>query len=168
MNARIHVVVVCAAMLAAVAGCGDDEGSDTSTGNTGAAGPGGSGAGGEGTGGMGTGGMGTGGGGGGMLVNGCSADMAEDMTGMPMVSLDWALGHKKCITVDVGTAVTWNGNFVSHPLSGGSPGSPDAASPITTSDQSGMAATVTFSAAGEFPYYCTVHNMGMQGVVYVE
>ena len=85
----------------------------------------------------------------------------------------------RCITVAAGQAVTFTGSgasaFGGHPLSpgtasagstppnprGGSPGNPI---PRTTD---GMSITVTFPAAGTYPYYCELHEPGMAGVVVV-
>lgn len=77
-----------------------------------------------------------------------------------------------CLVVSPGTAVTWSGNFVAHPLRAGfivgstpiaQPGSPIAAT------SSGTSATFTFAAPGAWGYYCNLHYaFGMYGVVYVE
>jgi plastocyanin len=86
------------------------------------------------------------------------------MTG---VTLDWANPHRRCIEVDVGTEVVWNGNFTVHPLDGGEAGTTDPQSPITLASPTGMNKHVTFTAAGTYPYYCTNHQVTMKGVVYV-
>ncbi|MCA9622123.1 MAG: hypothetical protein KC731_24035 [Myxococcales bacterium] len=101
------------------------------------------------------------------LVHGCSLAMAEDMTGQASIDVEWNFGHKRCILVDAGTIVNFNGNFVAHPLAGGE--SPtDAMDFISMSDQSGMTAAITFANAGEFPYFCLIHTTTMQGVIYVQ
>ena len=39
---------------------------------------------------------------------------------------------------------------------------------ITDSDQTGATASVTFTEAGEYPFFCNIHLQSMQGVIYVE
>lgn len=167
MSTNAGLVGLIGLTLALATGCGDDE--TTSSGTTGA---------GTGTGtstntGTGTG-SGTGGtgGGGGTLLNGCSVDMATDHTGEATVSVTdiepWSIPHQVCITVDAGTTVEWEGTFASHPLSGGSPGSPDASSPITTAEEDAGTISVALATAGEYPYFCTIHGMTMQGVIYAQ
>lgn len=144
-------------------GGSDTGGSGGAGGGTGAAGgSGGSGGSGGGTGAAG----GSGGSGGGATLNGCTRAGAEAVAGD--AELTWSLPHQECIVIGVGSSVTWTGDFGFHPLAGGTTGTVDDTSPITGSDQSGAAATVAFAAAGEYPYYCTLHGASMQGVVYVE
>lgn len=101
-------------------------------------------------------------------MNGCTRAGATDMTGMAAVDADaWALNHAMCIVVDVGTIVTWTGDFQTHPLVGGVTPTTDDASPITKASESNGATAVTFDTMGAYPYFCTVHKAGMQGVVYV-
>lgn len=102
------------------------------------------------------------------LINGCDVASADDMTGMGTVSLTWSSPHQACTRVDVGTAVTWNGDFGFHPLVGGETPTTDAASIITGNVPAGGMTTVTFGAAGVFPYFCDIHNASLQGVIYVE
>lgn len=150
----------------ALAACGDS--GDGEGGHGGEHSHGGEGEGGDGEGG-GTGGTPSEGGGGGVVeLNGCTRETAEDLTAQAAVDLEWTLTHQECVVVAVGTVVTWTGDFSFHPLAGGETGTEDASSPITTSDQTGDSASVTFDAAGEFPYFCTVHSSSMQGVIYVE
>jgi plastocyanin len=141
--------------LMAMAACGDSDGS----GGTGAAG----GSGGEPSAGAPAGGEG---GAPAATVNGCTFETAEAAPAGP-VDLAWALSHQECLIVEVGTTVTWTGDFGFHPLAGGETGTADAASAITTSDQTGASASVTFDVAGDFPYFCEVHLSSMQGVIYV-
>jgi len=101
------------------------------------------------------------------LVNGCSIDTADDHGGQATVDLAWTLPTQECIIVDQGTVVTWTGDFGLHPLSGGETAATDPVSPISTSDQSGASASVTFDTLGDFPYFCEAHGASMQGVVYV-
>ena len=101
------------------------------------------------------------------LVNGCSIDLAQDMTGMATVDIAWTNPAADCILVDAGTVVNWNGDFTAHPLAGGeSPN--DADDLISQSDQTGATASVTFDTAGDYPYFCTIHTTTMLGVVYVQ
>jgi plastocyanin len=99
---------------------------------------------------------------------GCDASTADDLTGSSAVALSWSNPHDCCILVASGTAVSWQGSFSAHPLAGGTPGSKDASSSITGSDQSGDSATVTFSSAGSFPYFCEIHTSSMAGTVIVQ
>jgi len=108
-------------------------------------------------------------------INGCDATNTMDMTGMAMVTITTSgnTWTPKCIKVSVGTNVTVNAAFGTHPLMGGEvvgamkvPASTGPFVPITSS---GTTKTVTMSAAGTFPYYCDVHALGgMTGVVFVE
>jgi len=100
-------------------------------------------------------------------VNGCVRSEAEDMTGQAEVTLTWTNPHQKCVVVDAGTTIVWDGDFVAHPLSGGE-NPTEEAGPITSSDQSGATASVTFASGGDFPYFCGIHFGTMQGVIYVE
>lgn len=149
-TSRLASLACLALGLSLTVGCGDSTGS------------GGSGNGGEAAGGEGQGGTPVG-----EEVNGCTRAAATDMTGMTDITLTWTLTHQQCIVVDAGTRVTWEGDFTTHPLSGGE--SPtEEAGPITSTDQSGTTASVTFASAGEFPYFCGIHFSSMQGVIYVE
>lgn len=168
MNTRSIFGCWLAGVLLLCSACGDDDG-DNNGGNGSGGNPstGGSPA----TGGSpSTGGSpGTGGdGGAGPEVNGCTRASADDMTGQATVDLTWTLPHQQCFVIDAGTAVTWTGDFVLHPLAGGVTGTPDDGSPITGTDQAGASTSVTFDTAGDYPYYCQVHLGQMQGVIYVE
>ncbi len=115
-------------------------------------------------------------------LNNCTFEGAEDLTGSATVTItdsgnDWRVPHQRCIVVDVGTTVTWEGDFGAHPLDGGRgrvgtvPQEEDPSSPIDVAGQGVGAGTpsidVTFSAAGDFGYYCGIHISSMLGVVYV-
>ncbi len=110
---------------------------------------------------------------GGGVVNGCTGDSAMDLSGSTAVTITdisaWVVPHSACIIVSQGTAVTWQGDFDTHPLVGGTSPATDPTSPITQAGStSGTAdATITFSATGAFPYFCDVHTNTMLGVVYV-
>jgi plastocyanin len=145
------------ALASSAVGCGDS--------GTGGAGGGPSGGGDEGgapAGGSGDGGSGP------ALLNGCSLATADDQTAAAEVDIDWVLSTQECIRISAGSTVNWNGNFVSHPLVGGDVADGEAPGLITDSDQSGATASVTFAAAGEYPFFCTIHLTSMQGVIYVE
>ncbi|AKT37369.1 cupredoxin domain-containing protein [Chondromyces crocatus] len=178
-------------MAMASVGCSDDDGSSntgggggagggttttTTTTDTNAGGAGGTGgAGGEG-GTSGEGGAG-GEGGGASAVNGCAPETAEDRTGEAAVSVAFGGGlgqvySPKCVTVSVGTVVTFTGSFQNHPLQGGvvenGSGEPATTGPFATVTNSGNSKAVTLDDAGTYPYYCVPHaQMGMTGVVYV-
>ncbi|MFO0555179.1 MAG: hypothetical protein U0271_42770 [Polyangiaceae bacterium] len=126
------------ASVAGTTGCGDDGGAG-----------GGGGAGGE------------------ESINGCTESDAEDMTGMTDVTLTWTNPHQKCIKVDTGTNVTWDGDFTLHPIADGSPDTGPENGPLTNADQTGTTVSVIYASAGTNPYFCKVHNATMQGVVYV-
>lgn len=131
----------------------------------------------------GAGGMGGAGGAGGMggaggsmsnLVNGCDPAMAMDMTGMATATIaSMGLAYNpKCIKVSAGTDVTWDSNFMLHPLVGGTVSgvtkTPDANSPIKPTS-SGMSVTFKLPAKGTYGFYCDVHAAGgMAGAVFVE
>jgi plastocyanin len=109
---------------------------------------------------------------GGNELNDCVAASADDRRGETAVTITdisaWDDPHSACIVVSPGTEVTWKGNFDTHPLVGGESPATDPTSPITQADASGTAdATVTFSAADRYPYFCDLHQTNMLGVVYV-
>jgi len=109
---------------------------------------------------------------GGEEVNGCDAASAVDRRGETAVTITdidaWGDPHSACIVVSQGTAVTWQGNFDTHPLVGGTSPVTSQGSPITEADASGTAdVTVTFNAGGLFPYFCDNHPTTMLGVVAV-
>lgn len=177
MKPGIFLSLACCAVLSLVA-CGDDDEVDATTtttttssssGSGGASSSSSSGSGGQAQGGGGQGGMGQGGGG--QTVNGCTRASAADYKGMATVDIGsestWDFGHQACIVVDVGTTVEWSGNLNLHPVSGGPSGTADAGSPISMASPQGNTLSVTFSSAGDFPYFCAVHTT-MMGVVYVE
>jgi plastocyanin len=145
--------------------CGGDD--TTTNGSTGAAGGGAGGTSGTGSGGA---------GGGGMMVNGCDPTTAVDKTASATTSV--AFGNSlmydpACIRIKVGSSVSWSGNFVEHPLVGGTINvttmTPDSTSPIKlTMGMDAGSVTFAFPNAGNFPYYCTIHGtVGMKGAVFV-
>jgi hypothetical protein len=147
-------------------------------GGTGGIAQGGGNAGGAGgVGGLSMGGMGGAGGDGGaggqpdIPVHGCTRANATDKTSMSTVDLTWVnpLGQlDKCIRVRTNTLVRWNGDFNFHPLEGGISPTSDAGSIITQASPSGGTTNITFASTGTFPFFCGIHTLTMQGVVYVE
>lgn len=115
---------------------------------------------------------------GGNTINGCNPNMAVDKTNNKLVSVTgiqpWSLTHQVCVKVTQGAQVQWSGDFSTHPIAGGTPaGTLDAASPITigavaVNGKGSGTLNVTFMKSGAFPYYCTVHQASMQGVVFVQ
>lgn len=145
-----------------------------STGGTAGAGGTGGAGGAGGAGGMGGAGGAGGSGGGAMLINGCDQATAEDFTGMatPTVQFVGLSYSPACMRVKAGATVTFEGNFASHPLEGGTvtDGIPmsDPNSPITKTN-TGMSASFKLSNEGVVPYYCTFHAAsGMKGAIFVE
>lgn len=119
------------------------------------------------------------GGSGGEVVNGCDLALADDLTGMPEVTIT-SVGlayDTPCIKVSAGTNVTISSDFAAHPLRGGAivdgVATPDAASPIPVMD-SGDQASFTLATAGSYGYYCNYHfgngvvGDGMVGAIIVE
>jgi plastocyanin len=121
--------------------------------------------------------MGGAGGGGSNLLNGCDPAAAEDHTADMKVTVNFGgpdgdMYNPPCIRVKVGTQVTFSGSFMFHPLSGGTVSNgvatPDPQSPIQPT-ATGNSASFMMDAAGDYPYYCTLHySTGMQGVVFVD
>ena len=80
----------------------------------------------------------------------------------------------KCMRIAAGQMVTFTGSFMIHPIAPGAapsrtmdpPGS--TGNPITMMNM-GTTATVTFPAAGTYPYFCSTHeSLGMFGVIQVQ
>jgi plastocyanin len=108
-------------------------------------------------------------------VNGCDMSTATKVT-VTSTIVTFANGNltyaPKCIKVTQGTVVTFNGNFVSHPLLGGEVvggvGTPASGGPFMTLVNTGTSTPYTMSTTGTFPYYCTAHaSLNMDGVVFV-
>lgn len=96
-----------------------------------------------------------------------SGDMAE-RTIAPRGSTGYT---PRCVIVRVGQSVTFAMDFSTHPLVPGVPHGPrtGATSPnLIPPQRTGTQAMVTFTAAGNYPFYCDVHgHVGMAGVVRV-
>lgn len=185
--------VLCVASVGVLAACGDSGSTSTSTTGTTSttAGTGGSstttttttttttGTGGAGgattttTTTTGAGGAGGEGGSGPVLVNGCDEATAEDHSADAKVAIAFggAVGFKyspACIKVKAGTTVTFNGDFVSHPLSGGLDGTKDANSPIKET-LSGATKDFVLADVGTYGFFCEFHQAGgMKGAVFVK
>jgi plastocyanin len=111
-------------------------------------------------------------------INGCDPNTATDLTGQAqvMIAFGGAEGNlytPRCIKVDVGTELVFNGNFDLHPLVGGEifngQKEPAVAGPFIPTTSSGTTVTLAMSTAGGFGYYCEVHALGgMTGAVFVE
>ena len=101
-------------------------------------------------------------------AHGCTLETATDRTADSIVNLAWSNPHDECLAISTGTTVVWTGNFTMHPLLGGISPVADGSSVISTSNQSGASASVTFDDAGDYPYFCETHIASMTGVLYVE
>jgi plastocyanin len=108
-------------------------------------------------------------GGGGSPICGCTEAAAEDHTAETSVTVAFGGTHglaysPKCILVAPGTAVSFEGEFSTHPLSA----TEGTGNPITHTT-SGTTASFTFTAAGAFGYQCDVHfASGMCGAIFVQ
>jgi plastocyanin len=98
-------------------------------------------------------------------VNACKTFKDETAAGSAR-TITWAFSvsssPERCMRVKKGQAVTWNGDFASHPLG---PKGGDSPNPISAGAV-GTAAAVTFPTAGVFGYECTIHP-GMTGAIEV-
>jgi len=113
--------------------------------------------------------------GGAIGTNGCDPAAATDLTGMAAVTINFGGGtlgshyDKTCIRVDVGTMVTFAGDFVTHPLEAGDmPPATDGTSPIKETS-TGMSRTFTLATAGTYGFFCMFHySFGMKGAIIVQ
>jgi plastocyanin len=111
------------------------------------------------------------------VFNGCttamfmdqSAQAASRAVAFPNGNLTYS---PKCILINAGQAVTFNGAFSGHPLKPGAAGVATAGSPnnpIPANTNTGTTLAVTFPTAGDYPYFCSLHDgSGMNGVVRVK
>jgi plastocyanin len=108
-------------------------------------------------------------------LNGCTLAGSMDFGNGPVtvtfpnVNFTYA---PKCIKVNAGAQVTFNGAFASHPLQGGVVNgavmTPASSGPFAALTNSGNTKTFAMTTAGAFPYYCTFHYFGgMTGAVFV-
>ncbi len=180
---RIHYFLMLALALGCTAamGCGDDDGDDdddtADTGPTGDTGP-------RDTGGGDTSSGDTGGGDSSMMGGGPYHDCDDDADFMTGDTIRFGgtppdgvglMYSPRCLKINAGDSVTFNGNFTTHPLTPGvAPGraSMDPAAPASnpiTSTNMGMTAEFTFPNAGDYPFFCMVHSgSNMIGVIRVE
>jgi plastocyanin len=112
------------------------------------------------------------------MLNGCDSSAATDKTASASTTVtfdDTLVYTPPCIRIKAGSSVMFMGDFVLHPLQGGTVTAtarrPDPTSPIKLTmagADGGMSASFTFPAAGDFGYYCTLHGgIGMKGAVFV-
>jgi plastocyanin len=109
-------------------------------------------------------------------LNGCSPATATDRTGEAAVTITFPNGNStyspRCIIVDAGTDITFDGSFGNHPLVGGiivgGAEQPQGAGPFFPTTSSGTSKTFMDLALGSYPYFCDVHGSGgMNGAVFV-
>jgi plastocyanin len=108
-------------------------------------------------------------------LNGCDVATAEDHTGEGAVVIvtDGLSYSPACVRISVGTKVTIDSNFASHPLKAGiaATGAVQEGSPIVPTD-AGTSVEIDFASAslagGAFGFYCQVHAPSMAGAVFVE
>jgi plastocyanin len=83
-----------------------------------------------------------------------------------MVDADTNFFSPAQVTVAVGDTVTWTFNGL-HTVTSGANGMPDGL--FDSGFQSSGTFSFTFTAAGDFPYYCSLHFdcCGMEGLVHV-
>jgi len=104
----------------------------------------------------------------------CTADelAANDKTDGGTFEITFETGanprqySNRCVTVKVGTAITFTGSFVQHPLEPAGGDSPNPI-PLTDKEPAGGKLTLTMSAAGTFGYRCTFHPSQMFGAIRV-
>ena len=104
----------------------------------------------------------------------CVLAEAEDLTAQAAITIvsEGVNYDPRCIRIAVGTAVTFESDFQTHPIVGGpmvdGQGVTDPMSPIPPTS-TGTEVTFTLDEAGEFPYFCTSHfSIGMFGTIWVE
>lgn len=108
-------------------------------------------------------------------LHGCDPLTAE-APGVDEVTVDFGgavdLRYRpRCLTIEVGDAVRFLGDFALHPMAGGAilEGAPvrDPRSPLPYAN-AGEEAVFRADRPGVYPYYCQVHwIVGMNGVIYV-
>ena len=107
--------------------------------------------------------------------HGCTDDRFVDRTA-PNASREVTFGPAQeysppCLLVAAGQSVTFSGSFATHPLRAGPAPTASLSGPPGNpipSTNTGMTVTMTFPAAGTWPYHCATHfASGMAGVVRV-
>jgi plastocyanin len=99
------------------------------------------------------------------FLNGCTTFADHTSAGDPRaITWDLTIGSNpdRCMTIRKGQTVTFNGDFVFHPIgtSGG-----DTPNPIALPD-GGTSDPITFPNAGDYGFVCNVHA-SMNGVIRV-
>ena len=76
-----------------------------------------------------------------------------------------------CLKIATGTAVTFSGDFTTHPLAPSTSRGTPASNPIVETD-AGTTMSFTFDTAGFYGFYCLAHGTdegdGMAGMIWVE
>jgi len=96
------------------------------------------------------------------VVNDCQTSQFTDRrAGVRTITWDFGVtsAPERCMQVQVGQTVVWNGDLSSHPLAGSGGDSPN---PISA-HQNG---SVTFTAPGTFGFVCLAHS-SMKGAIQV-
>ena len=90
-----------------------------------------------------------------------------------LIARDGLVYTPKCLTVDRGTTVRFEGSLAAHPLAPGNPddrGAGSAQNPIQETS-SGNSVEFTFTTPGTYAYYCVLHSFGagsgMAGAIFV-
>ncbi len=93
-----------------------------------------------------------------VVVNGC-ATFTDLSAANAMRTITWDFSvtsaPEHCMRIKVGQSVTWAGSFPSHPLGASGGTTPN---PISSVDQTGATAVVTFTAKGTYGYKCEIHS----------
>jgi plastocyanin len=108
-------------------------------------------------------------------INECDPVIAEDHTGQANVVVNFAgqMYTPSCLRVSVGTKLTFNGSFPTHPMIGGEVKNhveiPANSGPFIPLTNMGTTKDFTMSQAGTFGFYCIPHGQsGMVGAVFVQ
>jgi plastocyanin len=109
-----------------------------------------------------------------LALNGCTpAAFVEAAMPTIFIARDGLVYTPKCLTVDPGTTVRFEGSLAAHPLAPGNPDDPQAGSPANPIQQtaSGSSVEFTFTAPGTYAYHCVLHSFGagsgMAGAIFV-
>lgn len=105
----------------------------------------------------------------------CTLPDAVDLASTGNLVIEFTYKYTpRCVVVPAGTTITWQGNFLAHPLWPSACSGDVAQNPIhDVSDVSQTSLEIDFPVPGVFPYYCPNHANdgpspeGMCGVVYV-
>lgn len=100
---------------------------------------------------------------------GATAAPTEPVTENPQIEMSDLSYDPNDVTVRVGTTVTWTNREttqIPHTVTSGTPGAPNGIFDSGTVN-AGQSYQFTFTTAGTYPYYCTIHGAAMTGVVHV-